>query len=138
LIELMIVVAIIAILAAIAMSQYQDYLIRAQVSEGASLIDGTKSAVAEYVNNHGNFGAANADYGLAAPASIVGRYVSSVAVANGVITATFSSTDPRRANAEIDGQTLIYSPITHAGSIEWVCNRSNALQEKWVPTTCRQ
>ena len=56
LIELMIVVAIIAILAAIAISQYQDYVIRSQVSEGSSLADGTKTAVAEFVNNYGRFG----------------------------------------------------------------------------------
>src|SRR3569833_2347449 len=63
LIELMIVVAIIAILAAIAISQYQDYVIRSQVSEGSSLADGTKTAVAEFVNNYGRFAADNASYG---------------------------------------------------------------------------
>ena len=63
LIELMIVVAIIAILAAIAISQYQDYVIRSQVSEGSSLADGTKTAVAEFYNNYGNYAAANASYG---------------------------------------------------------------------------
>ena len=66
LIELMIVVAIIAILAAIAISQYQDYVIRSQVSEGSSLADGTKTAVAEFVNNYGRFGTANESYGQSA------------------------------------------------------------------------
>jgi type IV pilus assembly protein PilA len=73
LIELMIVVAIIAILAAIAISQYQDYVIRSQVSEGSSLADGTKTAVAEFVNNYGRFAADNSSYGLSAPTSISGK-----------------------------------------------------------------
>ena len=65
LIELMIVVAIIAILAAIAISQYQDYVIRSQVSEGSSLADGMKTAVAEFYNNTGRFPVDNASAGLA-------------------------------------------------------------------------
>jgi type IV pilus assembly protein PilA len=64
LIELMIVVAIIAILAAIAIAQYQDYAIRAQVSEGASLADGVKSSIAEFYQNIGRFAADNASFGL--------------------------------------------------------------------------
>src|SRR6476619_6575003 len=68
LIELMIVVAIIAILAAIAISQYQDYVIRSQVSEGSSLADGTKTAVAEFYNNFGTYSGTQASYGLATPA----------------------------------------------------------------------
>ena len=59
LIELMIVVAIIAILAAIAIPAYQDYLIRTQVSEGAVLTDGAKTAVAEFYSNKGDFPTAN-------------------------------------------------------------------------------
>jgi len=144
LIELMIVVAIIAILAAIAISQYQDYLIRSQVSEASSLADGAKTAVAEYWNNYSAFSASQASYGLAAPTSIVGKYVSSLNVttagtgpapANGQITVTFKTTAP--TNAKIYGQTLTFSPITHAGSIEWVCNPSSAMSGKYVPTACR-
>ncbi|HET6432106.1 pilin, partial [Dyella sp.] len=78
LIELMIVVAIIAILAAIAISQYQDYVIRSQVSEGSSLADGMKTAVAEFYNNNGRFAANNASFGLATAASITGNYVNGV------------------------------------------------------------
>jgi len=133
LIELMIVVAIIAILAAIAISQYQDYAIRAQVSEGSSLADGAKTAIADFQNNHGRFAAANASYGLALPASISGRYVTQLTAANGIIDVTFGNS----AHAAISGGHLIYSPVTHAGSVEWVCNRSNTLQEKYVPPVCR-
>ena len=140
LIELMIVVAIIAILAAIAISQYQDYVIRAQVSEGAALADGMKTAVAEFYNNNGRFAstAVNTSYGLALPASTVGTYVDQVTVlANGQIQARYSSTAPRKANSKINGQLLTFSPVTNAGSISWVCNHSAVLQTKWVPTVCR-
>ena len=78
LIELMIVVAIIAILAAIALPAYQDYLIRSQVSEGAVLADGSKTAISEYYSNRGVFPTANASAGLAASNSIIGKYVTSV------------------------------------------------------------
>ena len=140
LIELMIVVAIIAILAAIAISQYQDYVIRSQVSEGSSLADGVKTAVGEYVNNTGRFPTANGSAGLAAPASIVGSYVENVTIANGRITATYESTAPLKANAAIDERELIFSPITAAGSIKWNCKTSTtagvALKQKWCPSSC--
>jgi type IV pilus assembly protein PilA len=143
LIELMIVVAIIAILAAIAISQYQDYVIRSQVSEGSSLADGTKTAVGEFVNNYGRFPNAtgnNANYslGLALTGSISGSYVASVGTAGGVITAHYSSTTPFKANTAIDTLTLLFSPITHAGSISWTCKPgSAALLDKWLPSSCR-
>lgn len=138
LIELMIVVAIIAILAAIAISQYQDYLIRTQISEGASLADGMKTAVAEFFNNRGRFATgSNISYGLASAASIAGTYVASAGVSGGVIAAHYSSQNGHRASEVINAQSLLFSPITHAGSIEWKCNKSSQLKEKWVPTTCR-
>ena len=138
LIELMIVVAIIAILAAIAISQYQDYIIRTQVTEGASLADGIKTAVAEFSDGRGRFAAgSNSSYGLVRPTSYVGSFVASVGVHRGIIVAHFSSTAPRKANLVLDGQALEFSPITHAGSVDWRCNHSNALQAKWVPTICR-
>ncbi len=80
LIELMIVVAIIAILAAIAIPAYQDYLIRTQVSEGAVLTDGAKTAVAEYYSNHGTFPPSQISAGLATATSITGKYVTQVDV----------------------------------------------------------
>jgi type IV pilus assembly protein PilA len=133
LIELMIVVAIIAILAAIAIGQYQDYTIRAQVSEGASLADGVKSAVAEYYNSYGRYASNNQSVGLSSAASIKGKYVTSVDVSGGTIDVTYGGL----SHANISGQHLLYSPINHAGSIEWKCNRSNALSEKYVPVVCR-
>jgi type IV pilus assembly protein PilA len=138
LIELMIVVAIIAILAAIAISQYQDYVIRSQVSEGSSLADGTKTAVAEFVNNYGIFASDNASYGLAVPGEISGKYVTQVdagaGVAPGVIDVTFGN----QAHSAISGLHLAFSPITHAGSIEWSCNGpGTTIDNKYRPTPCR-
>ena len=92
LIELMIVVAIIAILAAIALPAYQDYVIRSQVSEGAVLADGAKTAVAEYFSNRGVAPSDNTSAGLAASDSITGKFVATVNVAAG----TFHNPSPYR------------------------------------------
>ena len=138
LIELMIVVAIIAILAAIAIPAYQDYLIRSQVSEGAVLTDGAKTAVSEWYSNHGTFPTNNTSAGLALPASIQGKYVSNVDIsANaGQIVATFSDTAPQGANAKINGATFVLSAVTHGGSIAWSCTKST-VSPKYLPTSCR-
>jgi len=156
LIELMIVVAIIAILAAIAISQYQDYVIRAQIAEAASLASGIKSSVVEFYVRTGRFPnstclSSNASVGLPQPSSIVGSYVSQVTVAGeacppplgaGSIVAEFSSDAPFKANAAIDTASLIFSPVTHSGSISWRCKRflvggSVVLRDKWLPSSCR-
>jgi type IV pilus assembly protein PilA len=143
LIELMIVVAIIAILAAIAISQYQDYVIRSQVSEGSSLGDGVKTAVGEFVNNYGRFpnatgNGANQSLGLAFPASINGNYVASVGTTAGIIRAHYSSVNGFEANTAINGLELLFSPITQAGSIKWTCKKSaTTMKDKWLPASCR-
>ena len=135
LIELMIVVAIIAILAAIAISQYQDYVIRSQVSEGSALADGVKTAMAEFQQNVGHFPANNASAGLATAASIVGSYVTSVDVGttNGQVTVTYGN----KANSKIAGSTLVFSAITHAGSIEWACANQGSVAPKYRASSCR-
>jgi len=135
LIELMIVVAIIAILAAIAISQYQDYVIRSQVSEGSSLADGVKTAVAEFYNNKGTPPSNNKSAGLAAAGSITGNYVSNVDVSGGLVKVTYSSASPFTANSKISGKILQFSPITHAGSIQWAC-KSTTLVQKWCASSC--
>src|SRR5210317_1747821 len=86
LIELMIVVAIIGILAAIAIPAYQDYTIRAQVSEGLNLSSGAKAAVTEYYMDRGSYPTDNVLAGLSTAASIDGKYVVSVTNALGLIT----------------------------------------------------
>ena len=135
LIELMIVVAIIAILAAIAIPAYQDYLIRAQVSEGMVLSSGAKAAIWDFVSNTGRFPPNNQSAGLAKSTSIIGSYVSSVDVTSGVITVLFNGP---KANTAITSasQYLVLSPISHADSIAWVCTPST-VNPKYLPTTCR-
>ena len=137
LIELMIVVAIIAILAAIAISQYQDYVIRSQVSEGSALADGMKTALAEFYQNRGHWPATNASAGLASAASIVGNYVDQGIVSTnlGTIQMRFQAQAPREANTKIDEDILIFSAVTHAGSIEWNCLSSTLLQ-KYMGSSC--
>ena len=133
LIELMIVVAIIAILAAIALPAYQDYLIRSQVSEGAVLADGAKTAVAEFYSNKGTWPGSNGSAGLASAASINGKYVSSVNVAAGKITATYGV----EANSKITGKVLIFSPADTGGSVTWNCKTGATVDPKYLPTACR-
>lgn len=139
LIELMIVVAIIGILAAVAIPAYQDYTIRSQVSEGMSLAAGAKTAIAEYVNQRGTYPTGNTDAGLATAGNISGSYVSSVDVTDGVITATYGN----QVNATVSGQTLVISAITSPGGISWNCKASSAaapagtIAPKYVPTSCR-
>jgi len=135
LIELMIVVAIIAILAAIAISQYQDYVIRSQTSEGSSLADGAKTGVAEYYNNYGRFGSTNASLGLATKTSIVGKYVAQLDASNGIIDITFRGAGSE-VSVPLQGQHLQFSPIVNAGSISWKCNHSTSLKAKYLPSVC--
>src|SRR5690554_2443459 len=107
LIELMIVVAIIAILAAIALPAYQDFLIRSQVTEGVSLSGGAKVAVEEYHWNHGVFPDSNTALELPAPADISGKYVSGITVGpGGTITAAFAGP---RAHSAITTQELQFA-----------------------------
>jgi type IV pilus assembly protein PilA len=135
LIELMIVVAIIAILAAIAIPAYQNYLIRTQVTEGMSLAEGAKTGVWDFASNTGRFPPSNQSAGLTKAASIVGNYVSQVDVTGGRITVTFGG----GANEAIKASgrdTLVLSPWTKAGTILWTCKPST-VSPKYLPSSCR-
>jgi type IV pilus assembly protein PilA len=139
LIELMIVVAIIAILAAIAIPAYQNYLIRSQVSEAMVLTGGSRTAVAEYYSNYGKWPTNNKAAGLPSNASsIAGKYVKSVTIASGVISADFNST----ANAAIQADTFTLSPSANGGSFEWTCAPKTpvgtAVDNKYLPSSCRK
>src|SRR5690554_3700666 len=128
LIELMIVVAIIGILAAIALPAYQDYTKRSHVSEGLSLAGGAKASVSEYVASNNRFPANNDSAGLAAAGDIKGNAVDSVEVDGGEITITYSD--------KVDGATLVLSPATHAGGISWTC-KPGTISTKLIPSNCR-
>jgi type IV pilus assembly protein PilA len=158
LIELMIVVAIIGILAAIAIPAYQDYTIRAQVTEGLNLADGVKVAVADYYTQNGNFPAAGvttlpAAQGLGFSAVTQGKYGAVDILANGVIQATFAGPPAGQANAKLNGLIVGISPAVSAnGDLVWVCGAATApvlaggvaaaatgttLPAKWLPASCK-
>lgn len=138
LIELMIVIAIIGILAAIALPAYQDYTKRSRVSEGLSLAGGVKSALTEYYASNNAWPTDNVAAGVAAKDQITGNAVKSVevgaegtgAAGTGKITVTFN-------NKVEDGKTLIMKGVGNdAGSVKWTCTEGN-LPTKYRPSECR-
>jgi len=133
LIELMIVVAIVGILAAVALPAYSDYTARAHVSEGLGLADAAKSAVTEYYFDKKAWPADNAAAGLADAKKITGNAVDSVEVgdSNGIITITY--------NAKVNSKTLELTPTATDGngSITWSCT-GGTVSAQHRPASCRK
>jgi type IV pilus assembly protein PilA len=154
LIELMIVVAIIGILAAIAIPAYQDYLIRSQVSEGLTMAAAAKASVAEYYANKGSWPTDNSAAGLGSAGDIQGKYVSSIEVAGGGITIDFGN-EANTTVLKTSNATLGLTPGASVnGDIIWRCGEPAAdpagwdtsattegvtanLPGKYLPSSCR-
>jgi type IV pilus assembly protein PilA len=125
LIELMIVVAIIGILAAIAIPAYQDYTIRAQVSEGMTLVADVKANIAEFVAQRGTWPLNNVEaMGAGATAAQKsGKYVSAITVGTGGVTIAYNQTS---TNAAIRAQTVGLTPFVNGNNdVVWRCGRAN-------------
>ena len=133
LIELMIVVAIIGILAAIAIPMYLDYSTRSQIAEGLSVAGGAKSAVTEFYQDRGTFPANNIEAGLDAAGNITGKYVTSVSVNGSVVTIQYGND----AHPFINGETVILTVTDHTGSVGWACASGGVIQAKHMPSACR-
>jgi type IV pilus assembly protein PilA len=138
LIELMIVVAIIGILAAIAIPMYLDYSTRSQIAEGLTLAGGAKTAATEFYQDRGVFPTNNAEAGLAAAGDISSKYVVSVSVSrvsatSGVVTIQYGND----AHPLINGQNVILTATDNVGSVGWTCASGGVIQAKHMPSACR-
>jgi type IV pilus assembly protein PilA len=134
LIELMIVVAIIGILAAVAVPMYLDYSVRTQVANGINLAAAAKVAVAEYYLDAGVYPGDNATAGLAAAGTIRGKYVTQVEItAGGLIEVTYGND----VNVKILNAVLTITPFDNDGSVSWSCTGDATLVDKWLPPACR-
>ncbi|WP_045727012.1 pilin [Xanthomonas sp. GPE 39] len=135
LIELMIVVAIIAILAAIAIPQYQNYLARAQFSEALAVSDGLKTQVAEFYASQGQC-PLNTSPGFEAATSYAGKYIASLTLGTGTggactIQAAFNATG---VNANLQSTTVTLTGVNGGGTLNWGC--ATTAKQKYVPNTC--
>ena len=142
LIELMIVVAIIAILAAIAISQYQDYVAKAQFTEAVSIADGLKTKVVE-VYTQNALCPANGANGIPAPASIAGVYIAQsqtggvpLATGDGGCTLVMTFRPAGSAAAPLAGQqvTFILTGV-ESGPVRWLC--TTTISPRYLPATCK-
>ena len=133
LIELMIVVAIIGILAAMALPAYQTYAIRAQVAEGLSLAGPLKNAVAAFYIDKGLYPVDNADAGVEAANGYSGRYVNSISIRGAVISIQYGN----NANAQIADEAVTLTATGSLGSVGWDCESAGTILNAYLPSACR-
>ena len=134
LIELMIVVAIIGILAAIAIPTYQRYVIRSQVAEGLNLSSGAQTSVAEFIMENGAWPADNDEAGLPVGTTIRGDYTKQVTVEDNVIVILYGGID---AHADISGDTVTLTAVDNNGSVSWSCASGGTIKPQHLPDACR-
>jgi Tfp pilus assembly major pilin PilA len=127
-----ILVFVIGIVAAISIPAYNDYSVRAEVSEGLALAGGAKAAVTEHYQDTGEFPENNYAAALERPGDIFGRYVASVSVNDGDVVVTYG----KQSNSIIDGKTLVMSPAVDSDSVSWTCY-SEKIPAKHLPAACR-
>lgn len=122
---------------ALAISEYQKFTQRAQVSEGATAAAEAKIAIAEYAQNNGRLPRSNAEAGLAGPAEMHGMYVSYIDIGKrpGRIEVGFSSQPPQRAHEALDGKRLWFDATIHGDAVDWKCH-SSELEQMYCPSSC--
>jgi type IV pilus assembly protein PilA len=133
LIELMIVVSIIGILAAVAIPAYQRYVIRSQVSEGLQLAGDARNAVSRFRMENGDWPANNGQAGLADSTNIVGDYTQQVVVVKNIIIILYGI----NAHADIFGRTVRLIAVDNEGSVSWSCTSEGAIKDSLLPNACR-
>jgi type IV pilus assembly protein PilA len=156
-VELLVVVAIISILAAIALPAYRDYEVRAEAAEGMLFLSDAKTSVNEFYSRWGRMPADNSEAGMRAPDALTGKYVRSIDVSGGVMVASMELADDLNAHGHPLERTLTLRPwidtATFGAPIIWSCSEQipkvssnyhaignvapNPVEAKWLPSVCR-
>lgn len=133
LIELMIVVSIIGILAAVALPVYERYMIRSQVTEGLNLSSAAKDVVSDYYMYYGIWPTDNGEAGLSDKSEISGTYTAQIEVKDNVIEIQYGNS----AHSDISGQLVALVAVDNAGSVSWSCASAGVIEDKHLPDACR-
>ena len=154
LIELMFVVNIIGILAAIAIPAYQDYTTRSKLAEALTLAEPAKKAISDYYDRWGVFPENNRQAALPASNAYIGRYVKSVTIAQGVIRVTLKQAPGQQWGGKILSLRPAFNPAYPTGPVAWVCENgevpeglkavgekispSAAIEDRYLPAPCKR